>query len=542
MTNEISPTGAAPGRSRIDWILILLAAGLFLVLALRAAVSIDLSPDAWWHRLPWAARLAGLMPADGYVWNDLWEQRFAGFPLLIEWLQGQLWRVTGRPEAANAVALASLVLFVLFLRVRFKVPMTLALLGLVAIPLVQVQATGTSADLPANLALTAALLMLRPLFSVRTPPSTNDVAMFFLACALAAHAKLEMLPLVGVVFVLGFLGLTWVRLRRGKEGSHRTLRVLGAWIFAALAVGIVFLIPIKNLVLHGDPVYPMGLRAGALSYTGPQDSFELRADGLTRVSPAVAPAPVAATPAASAPAAPASRLATLAQPIADRAEIWSEAVLDVGAQPLFGDASWARAGAGKYPLAVRDGGFLGWYVLFNLALFAALVLVGLLYRLGILILFGISTLLAVMMPYQTDLHHYLFWMTLLVSLNLIMLRPGGDKKPSSASTRFQRIFGLVALVALALGIYATRGATILPTFQSADALIAAKRDNDTLNQVASHPASCLVGEEKDLVFMYAPLFNAGKEYRLKMGPVAGEPQGEAVAVCGADWTPVVVAR
>ena len=541
MTKETPPTGAS--RTRIDWILILLAAGLFLVLALRAAVSIDPGADAWIYRLPWAAQLAGLMPADSYVWSDFLEQRFAGFPLLIEWIQGQLWRLTGRPEMANLVALGSLVLFVLFLRVRFKVPMTLALLGLVAIPLVQVQATGTSADLPANLALTAAILMLMPLYSTRTPPRFHDAALFFLVCALAVHAKLAMLPLVAAIFTLGFAGITLARLSRPAEGKRRIPRLLGIWIFSALAAGLVFLIPIKNLVLHGDPVYPMGLKAGALSYAGPQDSYEVRTDGLARI-PAGTESQVAVDPSPQAPSAstPSSRWGGVAEPIRVRAAAWANEVFDVGAEPLFGQATWAKAGAQQLPLAVRSSGFLGWYAIFNLVLFATLIITGIFYRLGILVLFAIATALAILAPDHTALHDYLFWMTLLVSLNLIMLRPGGDRKPSSASTSSQRLFGLIALTAIGLGIYATQGATLRPTFESLDDLLAKQRDPATLAQVESHPASCLVGEKEDRVFLYAPLFNKGKTYRLKMGPVAGAPQADAAAACGADWTPVVVAH
>lgn len=542
MTTDTPQTPATPAqkRSRIDWILILLALALFVVLALRAAVSLDPSVDAWWYRLPWAARLAGLMPENGYVLSDFWEQRFAGFPVLIEWIQGQLWRLTGRPQMANLVALGSLVVFVVFLRLRFKVPTVLALLGLVAVPAIQVSATGTATDLPANLALTAAMLMLMPLFSLRGAPRLHDAAVFFLACALAVHAKLEMLPLVGVVFALGLVGLTVTRLSSRKEGSRLVTRLLGIWIFAAIGAAIVFLIPIRNVVVHGDPIYPMGLKAGTLSYAGPQDTIELRGDGLARVAPGAQPDALA--PQAATTAQPASPLEAAAQPYKERFLAWSDQVLDVGAQPLFGDAAWAKAGALKLPLAVQDGGFLGWYVLFNLGLFALLVLSGILSRLGILSLLAVGTALAIVVPDQTALSSYPFWIVLLISLNLIMLRPRGDLKPSSASTTLQRLFGLVAVLALGLGVYATQGSTLRPSFQSLDAFLAAKRDPAVLAQVQANPASCLVGEERDRVFLYAPLFNPGQQYRLKMGPVAGESRDAAAAACGSDWTQVPVVR
>jgi hypothetical protein len=352
-----------------------------------------------------------------------------------------------------------------------------------------------------------------------------------------------MLPLVTLVFVLGFLGITLGRLRRPAEGKRRVARLLGTWIFAILAAGLVFLIPIKNLVLHGDPVYPMGLKAGALSYAGPQDSYELRADGLARIPAGSGSQTLGAEP-SQAPSAgtPSPGGEDPIEPFRVRAAAWANEVFDVGAEPLFGHAPWAQAGAQKLPLAVRDSGFLGWYAIFNLALFVTLIIAGMFYRLGVLVLFAIATALAILAPDHTALHDYLFWMTLLVSLNLIMLRPGGDLKPSSASTRSQRLFGLVALVALALGIYATQGATLRPTFESLDDLLAAKRDPATLAQVQSHPASCLVGEDPSRVFLYAPIFSEGKTYRLKMGPVAGEPHVDADAACGTDWTPVVVAR
>ena len=103
--------------------------------------------DVWYYHLPFAARIAGIVPASQFAYDPLNQARFDGFPLLGEALQGLLWRITGRPESANLVAFSALPLFAWFAKKRLGVPMWATILALLAVPLVQIHATSCYVDL-----------------------------------------------------------------------------------------------------------------------------------------------------------------------------------------------------------------------------------------------------------------------------------------------------------------------------------------------------------------------------------------------------------
>src|SRR5208282_4614139 len=76
---------------------------------LAAAVhDVSMAWDVWYYHLPFAARIAGIVPAAQFTYDPLNQARFDGFPLLAETLQGALWRITGRAESANLVAFATI--------------------------------------------------------------------------------------------------------------------------------------------------------------------------------------------------------------------------------------------------------------------------------------------------------------------------------------------------------------------------------------------------------------------------------------------------
>ncbi len=114
------------------WVLRLLALAL-LVSVLRAALhDFCQAWDSPYYHLPFAARFGGVLGPDDYVFSPDNEARFAGFPLLGERIQGLLYRLSGRPEAANLLAFASVPALALYLRARFRVPASVAVLGLLS--------------------------------------------------------------------------------------------------------------------------------------------------------------------------------------------------------------------------------------------------------------------------------------------------------------------------------------------------------------------------------------------------------------------------
>jgi hypothetical protein len=134
-----------PARSRSERIFdrtLALAAALLLGSMLAAALhDVSRAWDVWYYHMPFAARLAGIVREDAYVFHAMNQARFEGYPLLAERVQGLLWRITGHPETANLVAFASVPAMAVFLRVRFAVPWYTTVLGLMAVPLVHLHAT-----------------------------------------------------------------------------------------------------------------------------------------------------------------------------------------------------------------------------------------------------------------------------------------------------------------------------------------------------------------------------------------------------------------
>ncbi len=191
------------------WVLRLLALAL-LVSVLRAALhDFCQAWDSPYYHLPFAARFGGVLGPDDYVFSPDNEARFAGFPLLGERIQGLLYRLSGRPEAANLLAFASVPALALYLRARFRVPASVAVLGLFALPLVLTHSTSTYVDLPANAA--AAVFLLEAFALLRAPRAATAarVALALIPATIAAQMRFQLLPTVGLGLVL--LGLACLR-------------------------------------------------------------------------------------------------------------------------------------------------------------------------------------------------------------------------------------------------------------------------------------------------------------------------------------------
>jgi hypothetical protein len=220
-----------------------LAIALALSLVVAAWHDVSKAWDTWAYHLPYAARFVGLVGPDTYTFSALSQPRYEGFPLFCEALQGLFWRLTGRPECANFVALLSLFGLCAFVRRVFDIPAHVAFVAYLAIPLVQIHATQCYVDLPANVALTILLLVAHRAWS-----GTASFADVILAAAMAiasANSKFQLMPLV----LAGYIALA-VAVRRVKKQL----------LFLAVALPLVFATPLANLARHGNPAWPVEVR------------------------------------------------------------------------------------------------------------------------------------------------------------------------------------------------------------------------------------------------------------------------------------------
>ncbi|HEX4512113.1 MAG TPA: hypothetical protein VH054_01210, partial [Polyangiaceae bacterium] len=233
-----------------------LAVTAWAVLAgiLAAALhDVSLAWDVWYYHLPFAARIAGIVPADQFAYDPMNQARFDGFPLLGETLQGLSWRITGRPESANLVAFSAVPLFAWFMKKKMGVPLHATLLALLAIPLVMIHATSCYVDLPANACAAALVLLAIRAWVDENAPDTKTLALALILGAVAANMKALMHPMV----LVALCAIVW--------------RARAWWMLACFP--IVFFTPLKNLVLHHNPYYPVAMTIFGHTLPGPDEPY-----------------------------------------------------------------------------------------------------------------------------------------------------------------------------------------------------------------------------------------------------------------------------
>lgn len=432
--------------------LVVRAIAVALALGLLAAGWHDVSKawDTWGYHLPFAARIAGIVAPTSYAFSPENQARYEGFPLAAEALQGLFWRVTSRPESANLVALFALFGLVAFLWRAFRVPPHVALVALVAIPLVQIHATQCYVDLPANAALTVLVLLAYRAWADEGPPAAKHVALAAAAAAFAANAKFQLVPVV----VAASLALL-VRVRRDRR--------LVAIALAALPV--VFATPIKNALLHGNPVWPVELRVLGHALPFADTRYEAYPRWLEHV-----PAPV--------------RFAC--------------SVLEIGVKSWSVD-QWTPPDDPGY----RMGGFFGAYVVVALA---AIVLGAWKKRTretktAAWFVAGTTAVVSVL-PQSHELRYYLVWMLVLVSLALV-----GWARDRPV------LVPAIALAALAWVAGATRGVYLYPSGDSFATLVATHVDRAAIDRADPGARLCIADEP--WTFLYAPELHPGARFTVQ---------------------------
>jgi hypothetical protein len=453
-----------------DRVIAAVAGALLVSVAIAAWHDVSKAWDVWYYHLPFAARINGLMDASSYGLGRLNQARFDGFPLLGEALQGLLWRITGRPESAALVSFAALPGLAWFLRKTFAVPAHVAVLALLAIPLVQIHSTSCYVDFPANACVAIlALLVFRQIVRREAPSLRVLLGGAALAIA-AANMKFQLVPVVIVTSV----ALVATALRRDPQ---RRLRLL----VIAIALPLVFATPIKNMVRHGNPVWPVELHVLGQSLPHLEGAYASSPDWLANM-----PRPVR----------------------------WSASVLELGLRPVASHARWSldQWTPPREP-GYRMGGFFGAYVIVNVA---ALLLAAFVRRSReskvALAVAAAATVVASLMPQSHELRYYMFWMLLLVSLNLVVW---SRERPVTT--------GLVAAVALAIVAWSTGGAYLYASGDSFATLVSDHVDRAALDRIAPGERICVA--RPPWTFLYAPRFHPDRQYAIQEAETPDDCEG-----------------
>ena len=248
-------------------------------LAVRAALRLELRWDTFLYHLPFAA-LRGGLPIP-YDMNDLMRDRYEGFPLLADLVQGALWRLTGSINATGVVNYLAFVAFLVYchfaLRARFWL---VALIALTA-PMVVIHTTVSYVDLFGNSLLAIGMSSCLHLYLFPERRARAVLLGGLTGLIGAAWTKFNLVPVVG----LGLCLCLAVSLRRPlREALSKRRVVLGV---AAGDVAVAEVLADDRAVLALDEGVVVGVSGSGLGELVDVEGFEQRGDGAVDVFRAV---------------------------------------------------------------------------------------------------------------------------------------------------------------------------------------------------------------------------------------------------------------
>ena len=474
-TDNTNKRDLKPDKSKLGLETILKAIALIVTISifLKGIIDVDGTYDTWGYHLPFAARIWGIVPAEQFIHM---EERFRGFPLLGQFLQGFLWRITQRVQTANLVGFASLVLYGYFLKSYFKVPYYLTAIALLGVPLIQAHAVNCYVDLLGNIFLSMSIMMAYVLYKQRNLPTVRDLSVIFFSNFGVSNTKPQLEPLVFLVLVFISLRIIWLHWLNDKNN-------ISAWLLKAVPIAflaslLIFFTPVKNIVIHGNPFYPVRI--------------EIAGKVLNHALPMYSEAP-----------------GYLAD--APKAQRWLYSILDVNSAYWNHDLYSANIDRN------RMGGFFGAYVIFQIALLIYLIVTKPnrdTYTAGLLVF--IMSLVAANFPQSHELRYFMYWIITVISLNLYLVKNYHNRVVQP------RYLGLISLVALIIVGSKTNYVYLKPSFNTLEKFKDKKIDRVAIAQIEPGENICLPNRYP-YTFGYTPWFHPNSNYTYSIRSAFLEP-------------------
>ncbi|MGF1590846.1 MAG: hypothetical protein ACFCU7_16690 [Pleurocapsa sp.] len=470
-------------KPRLGLQTVLKAIALLLTISIFLVGIIDVDPtyDTWGYHLPFAARIWNIVPAEQFI---NMEPRFAGFPLLGEFFQGFFWSITQRVQGANLVGFFSLVLYAYFLKSYFNIAYYLTAIALLGVPLIQAHAVNSYVDLIANVFLAMMIMMAYVLYQQQDNPRRRDLWVIFLAGVGSSNSKPQLEPLVFIVLAAIAIRILWLRWRSTNR------RQLFAWLVKAIPVAllaslVIFATPLKNIAIHGNPFYPVRI--------------EIAGQVLNHTLPMYSDAP-----------------GYLAD--APNAQRWLYSILEINS------AYWNHDQYSQNPDRNRMGGFFRAYVVLQVLLLIYLIAKNRDRQTklaGILVL--VMSLIAANYPQSHELRYFIYWMMVLISLNLYLVTHHKDPliKPSR--------FGLLCLIALIIVGIKTNFVYLAPRFNTLAVFKDQYINREIIAKIEPGDNICLPNTYP-YAFAYTPWFHPelNYTYRVRSGFRDPCPKSEKV--------------
>ena len=261
-------------------------------------------------------------------------------------------------------------------------------------------------------------------------------------------------------------------------------------VILVVSMTIIFATPIKNLVLYGNPVYPVSVKVVGIELNHKEET----------------------------PPEPSLPGYNLARPL-----LWLYSVFEIVPRPFF-DGDWTIDQGGQRLFGDQFGGYFGAYVLFDSVLFLYLG-----YRnwsRDIKIAAAIIVLMSVVtafMPSSPRLRYYMYWMIVLVSLNLSL---SCSLARSVALPKFvnPRNMGLISGLTLGIVVLCTHAEYVRPLFFPFSVFFERKVDSELLKQIQEGDKVCIKIPHPQWLFLYSSVFQPQLNYSIKYG--------ESIDQCG----------
>jgi hypothetical protein len=359
------------------------------------------------------------------------------------------------------------------------VPWHLSVVGLLAIPLVQIHLTAAYVDLPGNLAFSALVLLCHLCYARDDFFTVRTILAITAAAFVAINTKFQLIPLTSFVLVLVFFRMLWVVLERRKRGAS-TPSDVGKLVLPLILAPVIFFTPVKNTLVHGNPLYPLHLNFMSIELAGPREPYSSSPPALQN---------------------------------SFRPTRWLYSVMEIGIGPYGQPTRWTiDQWMPPETEGHRMGGFFNFYVLLSLILFAYFT-----YRsnprtrwsaIGI---FTLLSLLSSLMPQSHEFRYYMYWMIVLVSYNLYL----GTQTPfphRNRSLTATRALGVISSLFLAVVLWVTEARYIIPSMYSFSALVYDKTDPAIVNKIQEKETVCLYNEPWTV--LYASYFH-NRNYQVK---------------------------
>ena len=450
---------------------------LLVLIAIKSLVDVDKAWDVWSYHMPFAGLLWGMSSPETLLLDSDIQVRLEGFALFGEWLQGLFWFFTGHFEAGNLAGFFSLLLYLFFLKSQFNVPVYLSTIALLAVPLIQMHATSSYVDLSGSLAVSVLIMMTYKIYSRPNEICRNDIYLLFLGAACAANTRLKLIPVVFFILLFTIPKLFQIYLHKRKSGDKNVSNKNLVYTIFVCAMLIIFATPIKNTLINGNPVYPVKVQIGDITLNHAEPIYK---------SPKL---PGQNTP---------------------RFVIWLYSIFEFIPMELFFkhwviNAWWLWVGT-------RFGGYFGAYVLFHLIFFFGMIKNNWSRDSKILcILFIIMTAISSLMPSSQQVRYYMFWMIVLVSLNLHLVCKF-SKEGNAGKFLNIPFISLAACSALLIVVIFTKGVNVTPKFYSLNDLKSDYINPKLLTSLQNNEGSCVSRRQIPIFYLYSSALNPPLKY------------------------------